>query len=332
MKTITLFKLRLIERIILAGLFVAFANTINAQTDWQVLLDSSSNNFIATSFISDNEGWLMDDQSVLIHTSNGGEKWDTTFKGTQFSKIDFIDQLNGFALLSYSAAYKTIDGGHSWVSLELPGKIGASIYFQNKNIGFISGKQAIYKTADGGATWKTIALEKIYFHDYYFINETFGIVATNDHDGYRSIWKTKDGGDTWNNVFNQTDYYIHSVLFINESIGWAVGYFDLHGVKHEPTILQTTDAGETWKVVYHNADLVGEGQELLDIHFKNEKEGIAISNLADNVFTTDGGTTWNRTYDSETLDLPPYGGIYSTLDGFDVMFIGGSDGHLVKWK
>ncbi|MCY7409384.1 MAG: hypothetical protein LH473_03865, partial [Chitinophagales bacterium] len=230
------------------------------------------------------------------------------------------------------AAYQTADGGHTWNILVMPGKTGASLYFQDKATGFISGYQAIYKTTDGGITWETIAIDKIYYHDYFFISATNGVAVANDHDQNRAIWITTDGGSNWKNVFNEANYYIHSVWFTTESTGWAAGYYDLDGVNHEPVILESTDGGLTWKDIYHNTDVSGEGEELLDIRFKNEKEGFAISNLADDVFTTDGGLNWTRTYDSKTFGLPEYGGIYSTLGGLNEMYITGSEGYLVKWK
>lgn len=319
-----------LKTFLLSCILIAGTTLSHAQAQFDVLNTGTENTFVASSFINDNEGWLADTKSILWHTNDAGEIWNTVFSGKQFAKINFIDATNGFAL-GNGEAYKTSDGGVSWELLPLD-NTGLSLYFLNENTGFISGKNVIYKTTDNGATWSTTSTEVQSFVDYYFVNESVGIAAASDFTQNLPLWKTTDGGSTWKNIFDNYHYYINSVWFINENTGWAAGYFDQGGSTHEPAILETTDGGETWKTIYQNQEVTGIGESFIDIPFKNELEGFAISNLNVNVFTTDGGSSWLRADETETFGLPEFNGYYKTIDGYNDMYLIGNDGYVVKWK
>lgn len=99
-----------------------------------------------------------------------------------------------------------------------------------------------------------------------------------------------------------------------------------------PVINHTSDGGLTWQNVYtnwHPGDL--KGQALIDIRCRIELEGIALAAYSENVITSDGGTTWNLTYNDEE-DIIPSFGIYKTLDGLNDLYITGKKGDVTKWK
>ncbi len=303
-----------------------------AQTDWQVLNQTTTmSTFVASSFINDNEGWLADDKAILCHTKDGGQTWDTTSTNNYFLKLDFINAFNGFAIAG-DAFQKTTDGGHTWQSLNMPGSIGDAIYFWDSNTGFVNGSQVIYKTTDGGTTWQTVSTDKVSFVDFDFINESVGIAAAYDDDSSKCIWRTTDGGITWNNVFRGENYLINSVSFKNDNNGWAVGYYEQTGLWNEPVILHSADGGITWQVSYLNIHPGGKGDLLLDIRFMDELNGIAIANFSESVITSDGGLNWNLTENNKTIGLPDLAGVYKTLAGFNVIYIAGKFGYVVKWK
>ena len=85
--------------------------------------------------------------------------------------------------------------------------------------------------------------------------------------------------------------YQKKIFFINKKVGWAAGYYDDAGLGKVPVIVNTTDGGETWSERYRNEDISGYGEPLIDIRFKNELEGYALSRHNYDVFTTDGGQT-----------------------------------------
>lgn len=287
-----------------------------------------SNTFYASSFINDNEGWLSDIKGQLWHTGNGGQTWDSSMIEKYFITLDFIDSLIGFGITS-DGVNKTIDGGHTWELLTMPGSIGRSLYFFDNNMGFVSGSKVIYKTTDGGNTWSTISTEEVFFVDYFFINSSVGIAAAYDDEQNKCLWRTTDGGSTWINVFSQRNYFIESIQYSNENSVWAAGYYESPSRGKQPAILHSTDGGTTWENVYRNTQTVGMGESLTDIRFKNEQQGIAIADEEYDVYTIDGGTTWNLTHDTDTPGISPWN--YKTLGGYNNIYIAGKDGYITKW-
>lgn len=182
-------------------LLVATVQRIQAQIGLEFETDSlTPSTFVASSFISDSEGWLADNTGKLWHTSNGSATWNSALVEKNFLRLDFVDALNGYGLTA-EGAYKTIDGGSTWSPLVLPGSAANSLYFLDVNTGFVSGNGAIYKTTNAGGNWATISTgEGIYFLDFYFINSLTGIAAAYDDNSNRSIWRTTNGGETWANV------------------------------------------------------------------------------------------------------------------------------------
>ncbi|KRC28698.1 YCF48-related protein [Acidovorax sp. Root219] len=118
-----------------------------------------------------------------------------------------------------------------------------------------------------------------------------------------------DGGSNWKQSKSPVSVTLTSVRFVNEKTGWAVG--------HGGTILATKDGGNTWvrqldgtkaaKLVLAQATargneraikdaqrLVADGADkpFLDLHFFDDRHGLAVGayNLA--FATRDGGLTW----------------------------------------
>ena len=314
--------------------FLAGASNIYAQIGNEFETDSiTTATLVATSFISDNVGWIADTEGVLRKTSDGSETYSQIATGIFFTKLDFINETTGYGL-TFNAAYKTTNGGSTWNALALPGEVGDALYFFDVNKGFISGSGLIYKTANGGSTWSTIEIaEGISFREYYFISASTGVAAANDEKGHQSKWRTTDSGAHWINVYNERNYFINSVWFTSATTGWAAGYYNKMGWGMLPVINKTIDGGLTWQNIYIN-DYPGptQGEEFLDIQFKNESEGFAISTFMESVFTTDGGLTWHFTYDDEGEAMNSKWGIYKALDGASELYLIGSNGYVTKWK
>ncbi|MCY7408756.1 MAG: hypothetical protein LH473_00655 [Chitinophagales bacterium] len=292
----------------------------------------TDNTFVTSSFINDNEGWLADNNAMLFHTKNAGLTWDSISVSKNFVKLDFADALIGYGISSDGGAYKTTDGSYTWTYLYLPGNISKVLYFLDSKNGFIGGYQMIFKTTDGDTTWETINTEDVSFSDFYFTSSLIGIAVVNDDAANnRCVWRTIDGGSSWKNVCNATDYLMNAVWFTNENTGWAAGYCDRGGIM-EPSILNTIDGGQTWNIAYGNWPVDSKGEAFSDIRFRNEKEGYAISRFAYDVYTTDGGASWNLIHDSETLGLSPLYGVYKTLDGYNNLYLSGENGNVAMWK
>ncbi|MBX7141744.1 MAG: hypothetical protein K1X63_11765 [Chitinophagales bacterium] len=287
--------------------------------------------FVASSFISDNEGWLADNNGKIWHMANGGQSWDSINVEQSFSRLNFTDELNGFGV-SANTLYKSVNGGHTWTVIDIPENVLIkTIFFLDGSNGFLGSYQKIYRTIDGGGSWSVFDIENISVNDFYFTGNSIGIAVGRDDELNRCVWRTSDGGETWENVFNEENYYMNSVYFISENIGWAAGYYDRAGIM-EPAIIKTTDGGVTWQENYRYTGISSDGETLTDIRFKNELEGYALSVHNYDLYTTDGGETWNLVNDSEIMSETPVFGLYKTLAGHAHLYLAGKSGTVDIWK
>jgi photosystem II stability/assembly factor-like uncharacterized protein len=177
------------------------ATFLNIQAQSFENFDIGGSTQVAASFISNNEGWVADNNGMLFHTANGGQTWDSIATEKNFVALEFTSALTGYAL-EINAAYKTTNGGQTWSALTLPGYVGKSILFLDNLTGFVTGYQMIFKTTDGGMNWTTIYTEDVSFLDLYFINSSTGVAVTSD-GGNRCIWRTGNGGESWLNVLEE---------------------------------------------------------------------------------------------------------------------------------
>jgi photosystem II stability/assembly factor-like uncharacterized protein len=301
------------------------AQVFNFETD-----TISASTLVASSFISDSEGWIADNSGMLLHTHNAGLTWPVIPVEKKFEKLNYVNSFVGYGIAS-GALYKTENGGTSWSALILPGSASHAIYFFDQNIGLVSGNHVVYKTTNGGANWSTISTG-VDFADYHFISAEVGFAASRDEDSIRCIWRTMDGGSSWVSVHNEESLYINSIWFTDENTGWAAGYYERIGRGKLPAIHQSHDGGLTWENVYLNQELVSvKGEALIDIHFRNELEGFALATYSQSVMTVNGGATWLFTHDEEGNEVIPDWGIYKSLDGFDTLYLMGRKGMVTKW-
>ena len=287
--------------------------------------------FMAAFFISENEGWLADNNGKLWHTTNAAQTWDSVSVSKNFLQLQFISSASGFALTS-GAAYKTTNGGQVWSEISLPeNSKPKAICFIDGNTGYISSYEKIFKTADGGASLTVAEIEGVNILDFHFTGSSSGIAVGYDYNKNRCIWRTTDNGATWESVFNEENYYLNAVYFVNETTGFAAGYYDRAGMK-EPVILKTTDGGATWQKNYRYTAISSDGETFTDIRFKNEQEGYALSVHNYDVFTNDGGETWQLVNDTEELNATPVFGLYKSLAGIGQLYLVGEKGTLTRWE
>jgi len=90
-----------------------------------------------------------------------------------------------------------------------------------------------------------------------------------------------DAGAQWRQVIVPTRSTLTSVFFADAQIGFAVG--------HDAVILRSKDAGETWQLVYSDAQ---EESPLLDVFFFSERRGVAVGAYAYFLVTDDSGDSW----------------------------------------
>lgn len=128
-------------------------------------------------FLPTGEAWALSmaeqTKSVLYHSSNGGESWETIdfprppdgdWRPLQ---LKFMSQASGWVVLQQQTSQafdagmlmKTSDGGQTWQKYDLPG--ASPISFISPDEGWMTSRHGDerYQTLDGGISWQPVAAE-----------------------------------------------------------------------------------------------------------------------------------------------------------------------------
>jgi photosystem II stability/assembly factor-like uncharacterized protein len=92
-----------------------------------------------------------------------------------------------------------------------------------------------------------------------------------------------DDGNSWRQVIVPTRSQLTAVHFPDPTHGWAVG--------HDSVIIHSRDAGESWQLQNHDPQY---DDPLLDVWFRNQREGFAIGAYGMFLSTSNGGQSWDR--------------------------------------
>lgn len=167
------------------------------------------------------------------------------------------------------------------------------------------------------------------------------------------LW-SDDRGQHWQQAQVPVSVTLTSATFINNQEGWAAGHYGL--------VLHTRDGGQSWEVQLDGkraAGLVLEAVEarvaaadatdrraqrslanakrlvedgpdkpFLDIHFRNEREGLVVGAYGLIFATTDGGQHWQPL--NGHLDNPGERHLYSITETNGRLFLAGEEGLLFR--
>ena len=280
-------------------------------------------------FIDEFHGWAVGNNGVIIHTEDGGVKWNrqySYYSGNDFDCIFFVNEDIGF--IAGNEVYKTENGGEDWV-LNYTGNFSInSIFFIDELTGWMGGEQEkLYKTENGGEDWlpqndtgfSCRRIKKIFFLD-----ENTGWIILR----YNEVLKTTNGGEEW--IMSELGGLsnLNDIFFINETTGWIganngillksidggvswdtvqmnfngdifkVRFFDENSgrVATEQYCYITNNGGSSWQEVELSCSNINAAA------FPNENFGCAVGDY--NIcYSTDGGYSWTNTYSGFTYDL-----------------------------
>lgn len=128
--------------------------------------------------------------------------------------------------------------------------------------------------------------EKSLLTDGAVVDSRFIAVGERGH-----ILVSTDHGANWRQGKVPTCSLLTAIHMHDDKLAWAVG--------HDAVILRTEDGGDSWKLVHQAPE---NEQPLLDVWFRNSREGIAVGAYGYFLETDDGGDTWNQRYISEEDD------------------------------
>jgi photosystem II stability/assembly factor-like uncharacterized protein len=285
-------------------LFITFTSIVYPQNFWEKINSPTSKKLNSIVFIDSLNGWVSGDSGLIIHTTNGGEEWETQFLNDSLSVINLFflnDQIGwGLAWSSYYEPYgtfilNTTNGGTDWNSqyLRLTESFVNSIYFLDTLTGFVVGYPNVFhKTTNGGATWEKVKLDTSLVsvlppYNIIFYSSQYGYACGGARDIAGVIWRTTDRGENWATVvstlISEPLYDLH--LFDSLHV-IAMGGDPEYGASQ----VITTDGGDTWE--YTN---LGVYWFPVDIGFRKPTEGWAPMGAQKKfLYTTDFGENWTE--------------------------------------
>jgi photosystem II stability/assembly factor-like uncharacterized protein len=269
---------------IITSLLILFTSILFGQTNWTQINSNTTYNLRDITFTSTNIGYIVGDNGTVLKTIDGGNNWSLIFSDiTQsFVSTSFVDDNIGYILTSENL-YKTENGGTTW-QLKYTNQFLNVVWFVSESNGFIGSDSGILKTTDGGTNWLLVQSIPHKIKSIYFSNSEIGYFLGGS-DSSNNIYKTINQGINFSNYPLFMQSIKERVFFINNEIGFVIGWYS-------PYIKKTIDGGLTWVDLY-NSFTNGVGG--MEINFINEQNGFYIDNSGgqSNLFSTaNSGQTW----------------------------------------
>lgn len=239
--------------------------------------------------------WAAGDSGIIIHTSNGGSKWEVQQSNiiSSIESISFPNNRIGWAIsndfyFSGTIILKTTNGGVNWnFSRYLDTTlIIQAVYFIDSLTGFMGGYGGIIlKTTNGGLNWSECFVESNPCNFYPVINFNFrnaltGFAAGGIFDVGGVVWRTTNGGASWKDSCIASEP-LFDILQINPQKVVTVGGDYEYGASY----YETLDGGESW--VYTNLQILGIARA---ISKRTSSEYWVASNSF--LLSTDSAKTW----------------------------------------
>lgn len=228
---------------------------------------------------------MSHDYVAIYRTADGGATWERLIDpymdgesgvlpmSCEKTGLLFTDVNNGWVTgncggVVPGAPYlqRTTDGGQTWEAVELPAPadapqlfaqdtsacgVQAAAYFDVQEgllpvtcLDFNNSLYTsfLYKTLDAGQTWEVETLPGEYKSAAFISPATGFVMVAPNPEGPRELYQTADSAATLNKTksLNWTGKF----SFVSAQAGWAVATSD-----EGKALVQTTDGGQTWKVL-----------------------------------------------------------------------------------
>lgn len=201
-------------------------------------------------FTDDKNGWAVGHDTVIIHTTDGGETWEMQYSDppaeTPLLTVWFENNEHGIAAGSFSFMLETFDGGKTWESrpllqtepeeFEQP-HLNAIFWGPDRLTQVMIASEAgnFFRSSDAGKTWELLKMP--------YIGSFWGGLTTKSGRvlalGMRgNIFRSDDFGVTWTKSETGADQSYSGAVQLSDGTIIAVG---LAG-----TVSYSTDDGETF--------------------------------------------------------------------------------------
>lgn len=174
----------------------------------------------AVDFIDDKHGWAVGHDSLILHTTDGGETWAVQYRDPEIDAPDdegfgflekplmdvwFRNAQTGFAVGAYGLMLRTDDGGQSWedVSFTVDNEDGfhynAIGEVSNTGLFLVGEMGTMYRSTDFGDSWETL-------EETPYDGSWFGVAGTGQRGGVvawglrGNVFRSTDFGTSWQQV------------------------------------------------------------------------------------------------------------------------------------
>jgi photosystem II stability/assembly factor-like uncharacterized protein len=200
----------------------------------------------------------------FARTIDGGASWKANIipgaGNLDNGSITALDSLTAWVTMrdlqrtTSGGIFKTTNGGVTWFRQSTvfneTGENPMFIYFWNADTGLVVGDNVksweIYTTTNGGTSWAPIPQSNIPPISGDLLTEGFEYEVVGNSFWFCTssrVFRSRDRGQTWSASAIGPGYgRVHSVAFQDQNIGLATS-FTANG---NPTIVKTTDGGDTW--------------------------------------------------------------------------------------
>jgi len=259
--------------------------TTNSGSSWFQISSGSGQSFNDVDRFANGNLIAVGDNGTLL-TSNGLSPWviHESFTQNNLRAVQVMSPDEVVVVDETGQVYKSTDGGLVWAatagkpsSMTEADDIHFTTLLDGWVIGFSYTSGSLYHTTDGGGTW-TVAPG---FQGAYFALDIEGnnIWAQNVSGTY---YRSTDYGSTWiQGNLPGSNYQISDIDFINESIGYAVGWWG--------EAFRSNDGGISWEILpTPNSD-----DKFTDIYLlsANELWVSTTNNVA--YYSATGGQSWS---------------------------------------
>jgi len=205
----------------------------NRGHDWVQAEVPSMAFLTAVYFPSPKQGWAVGQDTIILHTSDGGRSWSRQYDERKSDNpaplldVFFLNEKEGFAIGAYGKFMHTSNGGVNWENwaehIDNIDEWHLNAFAQGTGgILYIAGESGfVYRSPDNGSTWQTLDVP----HEGSFI----GIVA-----GCRTgsvvvfgiggkVFVTHDSGESWSEVVVDTEVGLTSGRLLEDGSVVIVG-------------------------------------------------------------------------------------------------------------